>query len=226
MGLLMIIVGSRNVAVRSTASGGPLHTDVNVYVVDDDQGTRLLLVDLLNSVNQACASYTSAQEFLAGRDPDKAAVLILDVRLPDMSGLELLERLRDAAAPVATIMITGYADVAMAVKALQLGAVEFLEKPFRPQDMLDKVQRAREWLTEAWSAQQRRTEIRERLATLSPREREVLDLVVGGHANKIIADRLALSQKTVEFHRAHVMQKMQAESVVDLVRQVFLLEDR
>jgi two-component system, LuxR family, response regulator FixJ len=192
------------------------------YVVDDDEGTRNLLVDLLATVDEECRACGSAREFLEVHDPAAAAVLILDVRLPDMSGLDLLERLHDLGAVVATIMVTGFADVEMAVRALKLGAVEFVEKPFRAQDMLEKVQRARELLTEAWAVQQRRVEIESRLGTLSPREAEVLELVVAGHANKNIADQLNISQKTVEFHRAHLMRKMQAESVVDLVRLVFV----
>jgi two-component system, LuxR family, response regulator FixJ len=199
-----------------------MSTSPKLYVVDDDRGTRSLIVDLFASVDQTCEPCGTAQEFLSRHDPATAAILILDVRLPDMSGLELLERMRVFEGRVATIMITGFADVEMAVRALKLGAVEFVEKPFRAQDMLDKVQRAREQLTEAWSANQRKLEVEDRLATLSPREAEVLDLVVAGHANKIIADRLQLSQKTIEFHRAHLMRKMEAETVVDLVRQVFV----
>lgn len=198
-------------------------TGPDLYIVEDDRGTRDLLVDLLASVGQESRPCASAQEFLDIHDPTTAALLILDVRLPDMSGLELLERLQERGASTAAIVITGYADVEMAVRALKLGAVEFVEKPFRPQDMLEKVQRARERLNEAWAARGRKAEIETRLGSLSSREVEVLDLVVAGHPNKVVADLLHISQKTVEFHRAHLMRKMQAESVVDLVRQVFIV---
>ncbi len=203
-----------------------LAAEPKLYIVEDDRGTREMLVELLASVGQTTHACGTAQEFLAIHDAGAPALLMLDVRLPDLSGLELLERLRERGGSVATIVMTGFADVEMAVRALKLGAVDFVEKPFRPQDMLDKVQRARELLTESWESQRRKAEVEARLLTLSPRENEVLDLVVAGLPNKLIADRLNLSQKTVEFHRAHLMQKLRAESVVDLVRQVFIVRGR
>jgi FixJ family two-component response regulator len=199
-----------------------LTSDIKLYVVEDDLGTRNLLQDLLATVGETPVVCACARDFLAAHDPAVAALMILDVRLPDSSGLELLARLKEGGATMAAIVITGYADVSMAVRALKLGAVDFVEKPFAPQDMLDKVQRARALLGETWHANQLRAEITARLASLTPREREVLDLIVASQPNKLIADTLHLSQKTVEFHRAHLMEKMRAESVVDLVRQVFI----
>jgi FixJ family two-component response regulator len=200
----------------------PLASDIRLYIVEDDPSMRGLMQDLLATVGETPVVCSCARDFLAAHDPSVAALMVLDVRLPDSSGLELLARLKESGATVAAIVITGYADVSTAVRALKLGAVDFVEKPFAPQDLLDRVQRARDLLGQTWQARQLKAEINVRLASLTPRELEVLDLIVASQPNKLIADTLHLSQKTVEFHRAHLMEKMQAESVVDLVRQFFI----
>jgi two-component system, LuxR family, response regulator FixJ len=194
-----------------------------VYVVEDDEHNRSLLVDLLGTVGLAAVPCGSATDFLARFDASRPALLILDVRLPDMSGLELLERLHTLDACVSAIVITGYADVETAVRAVKIGAVEFLQKPCRNQELLERVQQAYQQLPAIWDLHRQRREIRARLESLTPREREVLDLIMAGIANKNIADRLSLSQKTVEFHRAHIMKKLEVDTVVDLANRIFLL---
>jgi two-component system response regulator FixJ len=160
----------------------------------------------------------SAQEFLSNYDPSHPGCLVLDVRMPGMSGLEMQHELNVRGATIPVIFITGHGDIPMAVEAMQHGAFDFLQKPFRDQELLDRVQRALTRDTE-YRARLRQTDrIRERLSSLSPREREVLDLVSQGKANKMVAGDLGVSQRTVEIHRAHVMQKMEAGSLAELVR--------
>ena len=188
-----------------------------VYIVDDDDAIRSALRLLLKSVGLAAATVPSAQEFLATYDPQQPGCLILDVRMPGMSGLELQQQLNLRGAIIPVIFITGHGDVPMAVEAMQQGAFDFLQKPFRNQDLLDRVQKALA-KDRARRAELRGDEsIRQRLESLTPRESEVLELVTGGAPNKIIAHKLGISQRTVEIHRAHVMEKMGAESLADLI---------
>ncbi len=160
----------------------------------------------------------SAQEFLSTYEVTQPGCLVLDVRMPGMSGLEMQHELNLRGATIPVIFITGHGDIPMAVEAMQHGAFDFLQKPFRDQELLDRVQRALVRDAE-YRARLRQTDrIRERLASLSPREREVLNLVTQGKANKMVAGDLGVSQRTVEIHRAHVMQKMEAGSLAELVR--------
>jgi RNA polymerase sigma factor (sigma-70 family) len=191
-----------------------------VFIVDDDDAVRSSLRLLFKSLGLATTAYASAQEFLAGYDPDQPGCLVLDVRMPGMSGLELQQQLSMRGAMIPVIFITGHGDIPMAVEAMQHGAFDFLQKPFRDQDLLDRVQRAIERDAENRSAVRATEQIRERLESLTPREREVLDLVLQGKANKVIAGDLGVSQRTVEIHRARVMEKMEARSVAQLVRMV------
>jgi FixJ family two-component response regulator len=189
-----------------------------VYVVDDDDAVRDSLRLLLKSASLACQVFGAAQEFLASYDPAHPGCLVLDVRMPGMSGLEMQHELNLRGATLPVIFITGHGDIPMAVEAMQHGAFDFLQKPFRDQELLDRIQRALTRDTENRARLRHTDRIRERLATLSPREREVLDLVTQGKANKMVAGDLGVSQRTVEIHRAHVMQKMEAGSLAELVR--------
>jgi len=173
---------------------------------------------LLKSAGFSTEVAASAQEFLSTYDAAQPGCLLLDVHMPGMTGLEMQHQLNVRGAAIPVIFITGHGDIPMAVEAMQHGAFDFLQKPFRDQELLDRVQRALARDTE-YRARLRQTErIRERLASLSPREREVLDLVTQGKANKMVAGDLGVSQRTVEIHRAHVMQKMEAGSLAELVR--------
>lgn len=189
-----------------------------VFVVDDDPSIREALNSLLRSVGHAVQSFETARGFLAAERLDAPSCLILDVRLPGSSGLEFQRELAKSDMPLPIVFITAHGDVPMSVAAMKAGAVEFLTKPFRDQDLLDAVHRAIELdrcrRTEAAGL----AELRERFATLTPREREVLTLVADGRMNKQIAGDLNLSEITVKVHRAHVMQKLQARSLADLVR--------
>jgi FixJ family two-component response regulator len=192
--------------------------DAIVMVVDDDAGVRNAMRALLKSVGLNCQLHASAQDFLAGYKPSQPGCLVLDIRMPGMSGLELQQELNVRGATIPVIFMTGHGDIPMAVEAMQHGAFDFLQKPFRDQELLDRVQRALARDAETRSRLRHTDRIRERLASLSPREREVLDLVTQGKANKMVAGDLGVSQRTVEIHRAHVMQKMEAGSLAELVR--------
>ena len=189
-----------------------------VFVVDDDDAVRNSLRMLLKSAGVHAEASASAQEFLSTYEVTQPGCLVLDVRMPGMSGLEMQHELNLRGATIPVIFITGHGDIPMAVEAMQHGAFDFLQKPFRDQELLDRVQRA--LVRDAdYRARLRQTDrIRERLASLSPREREVLDLVTQGKANKMVAGDLGVSQRTVEIHRTHVMQKMEAGSLAELVR--------
>jgi two-component system, LuxR family, response regulator FixJ len=191
-----------------------------VFVVDDDDAVRSSLRLLLKSVGQTAEAYPSAQAFLDAFDPDRPGCLVLDIRMPGMSGLELQQKLNAMHAITPIVFITGHGDVPMAVEAMQNGAVDFIQKPFRDQDLLDRINQAMEKDKANRTGLLARDEIRRRMATLTPREREVLDLVTQGKANKVVAGDLDVSQRTVEIHRARVMEKMEASSLAHLVRMV------
>ncbi|MBB6093440.1 FixJ family two-component response regulator [Povalibacter uvarum] len=191
-----------------------------IFVVDDDSAVRDALKLLLRSVGQAVETFGSGQEFLDAYSEDRPGCLVLDIRMPGMSGLELQQKLNERHSILPIIFITGHGDVPMAVEAMQAGAVDFIQKPFRDQDLIDRINQALEKDSNNRAALGERNDIRRRLETLTPREREVLDLVVHGKANKVIAGDLKLSQRTVEIHRARVMEKMQASSLAHLVRMV------
>lgn len=193
-----------------------------VFVVDDDEEVRDSLTVLLQSVGLRVRGYASAQGFLDDYDPGRSGCLVLDIRMPGMSGTELQERLGDRRATLPIIMVTGHGDVSLAVKSMKAGALDFLQKPFNEQELLDLVHHALAADEERRSASNRRQAVIDRLASLTPREREVMELIVDGKANKNIAAALGLSQRTVEIHRARVMKKTGAESLAELVAKVLL----
>ena len=191
-----------------------------VFIVDDDPAVLDSVQLLLRSVDLDAETFSSASEFLEAYDPDRLGCLILDVRMPGMSGLELQERLDSSGSTLPIIFVTAHGDVPMAVQAVKAGAVDFIQKPFRYQELIDKTRQAIEQHARTRKEVAGRNEIVERIASLTPREREVMDLVVEGKANKVIATELGISQRTVEIHRARVMSKMEAASVSELVRMV------
>ncbi|HUO95910.1 MAG TPA: response regulator FixJ [Steroidobacteraceae bacterium] len=191
-----------------------------VFVVDDDDAVRTSLRLLLKSVGLPVETFAAAQEFLDNFDADRAGCLVLDIRMPGMSGLELQQRLNEIHAIIPIVFITGHGDVPMAVEAMQHGAVDFIQKPFRDQDLIDRINQALEKDRDNRAGLKERDAIRRRMQQLTPREREVLDLVTQGKANKVIAGDLNVSQRTVEIHRARVMEKMGASSLAHLVRMV------
>ena len=195
-----------------------------VFVVDDDEGVRNSLRFLLKSVGHATQTLASATEFLDSYKPSQPGCLVLDVRMPGMSGLDLQEQLNLRGAVIPVIFITGHGDIPMAVEAMQHGAFDFLQKPFRDQDLIDRIQRALELDARNRAALEQHARIRERLDSLTPREREVLALMTRGKPNKIMAAELGVSQRTVEIHRARVMEKSGAASLAQLVRMVLDLE--
>lgn len=189
-----------------------------VFIVDDDQAVARSLRWLIESVRLRVETFASAQAFLDGYATTKPGCLVLDVRMPGMSGIELQERLTAQRIRVPIIFITGHGDVQMAVRAVQAGAFDFIEKPFNDQDLLDRIQRAISFDSERRGHDSQRAQLSALFANLTPREREVMDLVVEGMSNKAVANTLGLSAKTVEVHRAKVMEKMHARSVSDLVK--------
>ncbi len=189
-----------------------------VFVVDDDEGVRDSLRFLLKSVGLTTKTLGSAAEFLASYDVNQPGCLVLDVRMPAMSGLELQQQLNVRGAMIPVIFITGHGDIPMAVEAMQHGAFDFLQKPFRDQDLIDRLQKALAKDAHNRAELKQRDQIRSRFDTLTPREHEVLVLMVRGLPNKIMAAELGVSQRTVEIHRARVMEKTEAGSLAHLVR--------
>ncbi len=195
-----------------------------VMVVDDDSGVRNAMRTLLKSVGIQSTLYASAQEFLGAYQPTQPGCLVLDIRMPGMSGLELQQELNLRGAVIPVIFMSGHGDIPMAVEAMQHGAFDFLQKPFRDQDLLDRIQRAIVKDGELRKSLGEHTRIRAHLESLTPREREVLDLMTQGKQNKAIAQVLDVSPRTVEIHRARVMEKMGAQSVAELVRMMLDLK--
>ena len=191
-----------------------------IYIVDDDEQVRESIQLLMESVGLAVESYGSAQDYLEHFRPDQHGCLILDVRMPQMSGLELHEKLDALGSQLPIIFVTGHGDVPMAVSALQRGACDFIEKPFTNEDLLSRIRRALELDSQISARRQRDSVIEHRLRLLTQREREVMELVVAGKLNKQVADELNISMKTVEAHRARVMEKMGARTLAELVKAV------
>jgi RNA polymerase sigma factor (sigma-70 family) len=189
-----------------------------VFIVDDDQAIRHAMEFLMRSVGLKYEIFHSADDFLTSFSDEKPGCLVLDIRMPGLGGLELQEKLIEMGSALPIIFITGHGDVPMAVEAMQKGAVDFIQKPFRDQDLLDRIGEALKTDQERRSKRQEHAEVQTRIDKLTKREREVLDLVVTGKPNKVIAYELGVSQRTVEIHRARVMEKMQARSLADLVR--------
>ncbi len=194
--------------------------DPIVYVVDDDLAVRQALSSVIRSIGLRVETFASAQEFLRHTRPDAPSCLVLDVQLPDVSGLDLLSELDARAAPIPIIFITGHGTIPMSVRAMKAGAQEFLTKPFREEDLLAAIDHALERDRAARRERAELAEVRERLAALTPREREVLTLVVSGRMNKQIAAELGTAEQTIKQHRGRVMRKLGVDSVADLVRLV------
>lgn len=203
--------GAKRTAATSTAT---------VYVIDDDEAVRTSLDWLIASVNLPVRTFASARAFLDDYNADEEGCVVVDVRMPGMSGLELQRKLAETAGHLPVIIITGHGDIHMAVDAMKAGAFDFIEKPFDDQLLLDLVQKAIEKSLEVAHDQALREEIARRLGLLTPREREVLDLVMLGEPNKRIAITLGICEKTVEAHRAKVMEKTQARSIAELIKLV------
>jgi len=192
--------------------------DSIVFVIDDDPSIREAITNLIRSVGMSVQAFGSAKDFMASSRPNAPACLVLDVRMPGLSGLELQRELTDAGISIPIIFITGHGDIPMSVRAMKAGAVEFLTKPFRDQDLLDAIEQAIDRDRELRKQQAGIADLRDRFERLTPREREVMELVVAGLLNKQIAVRLGISEITVKLHRHQVMEKMKADSLADLVR--------
>jgi FixJ family two-component response regulator len=193
-------------------------SEPTVFIVDDDDAVRRFLSGLIESVELRVETFASARDFLDAYEPGRPGCLVLDVRMPGMSGLELQRELADQAIDLPVIILTGHGNVQLAVHAMQAGAIDFVEKPFDNELLLDRIQRAVAENARAGSERIKRIEVTKRIQLLTPREREVLDLVVAGQTNKGIARHLDISERTVEIHRANVMRKMQAKSLASLVK--------
>ena len=189
-----------------------------VFIVEDDRGMRQAIQNLVESVGLRVEAYATGQEFLQRKRTSDPSCLVLDVRLPQVSGLDLQRQLAQTGVQIPIIFITAHGDIPMSVRALKSGAVEFLTKPFRDQDLLDAIQQALQRDSAAREQQAEIHELNERYQSLTVREREVMTLVVSGMLNKQIAAEIGASEATGKVHRGHVMQKMEARSLVDLVR--------
>ena len=193
-------------------------TSATVFVIDDDPSVREAIDSLIRSVGINVRTFASAQEFMTSKRPDAPACLVLDVRMPGLSGLDLQRELANAGIRIPVIFITGHGDIPMSVRAMKAGAVEFLTKPFRDQDLLDAISQAIERDRAERVQFAEVVELQQRFEELTPREREVMEQVVAGLLNKQIANRLNISEVTVKLHRHQVMEKMKAQSLAELVR--------
>jgi FixJ family two-component response regulator len=209
---------------RESSQAG-IARDATVFVVDDDPEVRGGLSRLFESVGLSCRTFESARQFLDGYDPGQRGCLLLDIRIPGMSGMELHRQLVERGIRIPVIIVTGHGDILMAVEAMKRGAVTFLEKPVRPQQLVDHAYEALR--QDAWirEADRQHSAIQQRLAALTDREREVLDRLVAGRTVKEVAADLGLSPKTIDFHRGNIMDKMEVRTIADLVRAVMTVKD-
>lgn len=197
-----------------------------IYIVDDDNGMRTSLAWLLESVGVKSEGFANAADFLRAFDPDIPACLVLDVRMPESSGFDVQTELNRRGATLPIIFVSGHGDIPMSVRALQNGAIDFVEKPYNSQQMLDRVQRAMKLATQRHAADQKRRDLRKRLDSLTGREREVLRGVIDGKGSKRIAADLDISVKTVDVHRASIKEKLGVASIATLVRDVMAVWDQ
>lgn len=195
-----------------------------VYIVEDDDAVRDSLKMMLESIGRDVTSFASADQFLVAYNQEMAGCIVLDIRMPGTNGMELQRKLNDTNSILPIIFVTGHGDVPMAVEAMQQGAIDFVQKPYREQELLDKISQAMKLDEENRSSLQRRQQILDSMAELTPREKDVLLLMVDGKANKVIAIELDISQRTVEIHRARVMEKLSANSLAHLVRMYMVVE--
>ncbi|MEE4184502.1 MAG: response regulator transcription factor [Gammaproteobacteria bacterium] len=197
--------------------------DGKVYIVDDDEAVRRSLQLLLKTVNIDAVCFASGDEFIARFDAAMQGCIVLDIRMPGLSGLEVQKQLKAHGNTMPIVFITGHGDVPMAVEAMQQGAFDFVQKPFREQELMDRVSNALSHSQELQQEETLRRDVAERYASLTPREKDVMACVVKGQANKVIAMDRDVSQRTIEIHRARVMEKMQVKSLAELVRMSLLL---
>ncbi len=197
-----------------------MNHEATVFIVDDDEALRESLGSLMKSVDLPYETYASAEAFLESYDPERPGCLILDIRMPGMSGLALQEKLANEGVEMPLIIMSAHGDVEAAVKAMKAGAVDFINKPCKGDVLLDRIRAALELDAKRRRRQAQRADAAARLALLTPREQQVVDLLVAGRLPKQIAFELGLSRKTVDVHRSHIMMKLQAESLVDLLNMV------
>ncbi len=197
-------------------------TEFLAHIVDDDFAVRDSLVELLDSVGMKGVGYESADAFLAEHNQEMAGCLVLDIRMPGMSGLELQKNLQEIGSTLPIIFITGHADVPMAIDAIKNGAVEFIQKPFRDQELLDCIHTTMEYAKQSYDKNLEKKLVLENLNSLTDREKEALELVSEGHPNKVIASMMGISQRTVENHRAKLLEKMKVKSTAALIKVLLL----
>ncbi len=202
-----------------------MQQDPIVYIVDDDEAIRSILRQLIKSAELHVVTCASAEEFLQAYKPGLPGCLVLDIHMPGMSGLELQKQLLDRHIRVPVVIMSGHGDVSMAVQAMKYGAVDFIEKPFKNEILLERVKQCVARDTETRKEQRQHVEAAMRIASLTPREREVMELLIQGKRNKIIASDLGISNRTVEAHRAKIMEKMHAHSLSEIVRTSFVAEE-
>jgi len=210
------------------ASAMPIGTEERavVHVVDDDVSVRRALENLFDTVELDTRTYTAAQDLLGAHLPDRPGCIVIDIRLPDMNGLELQVQLTQMGVRLPVVMLTGYGDIPMSVRAMKRGAIDFLTKPFRDQDMLDAVMAAIERDRQRRRVDDDVSQVQQRFQTLSPREQQVMQLVVAGKMNKQVAGDLGISEITVKIHRGAAMRKMGARTLADLVRMAEVIKSK
>ena len=197
--------------------------DKTVFVVDDDAAVRQGLRFMLRAAGYSVEAFPSARSFLEEYDPRRGGCLLLDVQMPQMSGLELQQRINVRGWRIPVIFITGHGTVQLAIAAVKAGAFDFIEKPLREEALLESIERALHWNDRAYEERLERATLQGRLALLTPREREVFELVAAGEPNKVISRHLGISFRTVELHRAHIIEKLQARSLSDLIRMAIIM---
>ena len=197
-----------------------MKNEIDIHIIDDDQSTREALDWLLESVDFKIASYANAEAFLNKVDLQQTGCLVLDVRMPGISGMELLEKLSNQTTSLKTIILTGHGDIPMAVKAMSQGAFHFMQKPVNGEELVERVRAALVASQQQRELQLQLNVLKERYDQLTPREREVVTLVIEGNTNKVIASKLHIVERTVEVHRKHVMEEMEAGSLADLIQMI------